>query len=378
MPDKLTVVQLLPALESGGVERGTLEIGRALVLAGHRSVVISGGGRMVAQLQAEGSEHIDRPVGRKSPFSLRLIPGLRRLFSEERVDLLHARSRIPAWLAYMAWSGMSVQRRPHWVTTVHGFYSVGRYSAIMTSGEKVIAVSEVIRDYISANYPQCRSSDVTVIPRGVDEGLYRYGHKPPGEWLADWYAEFPETRYRAIVSIVGRLSSGKGIDVFIEVLAGLQEGGLDVAGVIVGGVGRRSRSLRAELEQKARRMGVKHLVFCGEREDGREIMAISTLLTSFSSRPESFGRTVLESLSLGVPVVGFDHGGVGEILGRVYPEGRVRPGDVRAATEKAAELISSPITVPRTHPYTLKRMTSATIELYERTCGAATGPSSFI
>ena len=152
----LKVLQLLPALDSGGVERGTLEIARALVAAGHESVVLSKGGRLVDQLQREGSRHLALDLGRKSPATLLHYRALRRLFEAERFDIVHARSRLPAWVAWLAWRGMPASARPHFVTTVHGMHSVSRYSAIMCAGERVIAVSDTVRDYIRTNYPSSR------------------------------------------------------------------------------------------------------------------------------------------------------------------------------------------------------------------------------
>ena len=148
MTKKLTVLQTLPALHSGGVERGTLEIARALVAAGHRSIVVSDGGRLVEQLEREGSEHITMPVHRKSLASLFQIRPFRRLLEELKPDIVHARSRIPAWIAWLALRRMNPATRPRFVTTVHGMYSVSPYSAIMTKGEVVIAVSETVRDYV--------------------------------------------------------------------------------------------------------------------------------------------------------------------------------------------------------------------------------------
>ena len=130
----LTVVQVLPALEGGGVERGTLEVARELVRHGHGSLVISAGGRMVAELEREGSEHITWTIGAKSLLTLRYVSKLRDLLVERRVDILHARSRLPAWIAWLAWRGMDPATRPHFVTTVHGLYSVNRYSAVMRRG----------------------------------------------------------------------------------------------------------------------------------------------------------------------------------------------------------------------------------------------------
>ena len=141
----LTVLQVVPELEAGGVERGTLEVARELVRRGHRSLVISNGGRMVEQLQREGSTHIQCPIGRKSPLTLWQFGRMRRLLRDEHVDVVHARSRIPAWVTWLAWKSLPTTQRPHFVTTVHGLYSPNAYSQIMTRGEVVIAVSRTFR-----------------------------------------------------------------------------------------------------------------------------------------------------------------------------------------------------------------------------------------
>ena len=138
---RLTVLQAVPALQGGGVERSTLEVAAALVRNGHRSLVISAGGRLVPELLDAGSEHVCWPIGRKSPLTLRLVPRLRRLLHREGVDILHARSRLPAWVAWLAWRGMDPARRPRFITTVHGLNSVNAYSAVMLKGEQVVAVS---------------------------------------------------------------------------------------------------------------------------------------------------------------------------------------------------------------------------------------------
>src|SRR5262245_30720404 len=130
---RLTVVQVVPALNAGGVERSTLEIAHALVLAGHRSIVVSAGGRLGGRLQAEGGEHIEVDIGRKSLATLPHVWTLRRLFAQLTPDIVHARSRLPAWIAHLALAGMA-EPRPHFVTTVHGLNSPGRYSSILTRG----------------------------------------------------------------------------------------------------------------------------------------------------------------------------------------------------------------------------------------------------
>ena len=130
----LTIVQMLPELHAGGVERGTLELGKYLVEQGHRSMVISAGGPMVEQLEKEGSQHIEWPVERKSLSSLKYIFPLRKLLQKEKVDILHLRSRLPAWIGFLSWKGLDKKTRPKLVTTFHGFYSINAYSGVMAKG----------------------------------------------------------------------------------------------------------------------------------------------------------------------------------------------------------------------------------------------------
>jgi len=177
-PGKLTVLQVLPALDVGGVERGVLEIAQELVRHGHRSLVISAGGRLVDKLIAGGSEHIALSLGTKSLFTLRHIPKLKQILVGEKVTILHARSRMPAWICYLAWRSMHAGQRPHFVTTVHGPYTVNFYSSVMTRGESVIAISDYIRNYILDNYPGVDKSSIELIHRGVSPEQFPYGYRP--------------------------------------------------------------------------------------------------------------------------------------------------------------------------------------------------------
>ncbi len=133
----MKVMQLLPELNSGGVERGTLEIARALVAAGHESLVVSNGGRMVSQLEAEGSTHLTLAVHKKALSSLWQIRPLRKLILQHQPDIVHVRSRVPAWLTHFALKRHSCKANVHiLISTVHGFYSINRYSQIMTQSGK--------------------------------------------------------------------------------------------------------------------------------------------------------------------------------------------------------------------------------------------------
>ncbi len=367
----LKVLQLLPALDSGGVERGTLEIARALVAAGHESVVLSRGGRLVGQLQDEGSRHLARDLGRKSPTTFLHYRALRRLFEAERFDIVHARSRLPAWVAWLAWRGMPADARPHFVTTVHGMHSVSRYSAIMCAGERVIAVSDTVRDYLRSHYPPTRwphlaDEHITVIPRGIDPAEFPRDYQPSDEWLARFHAEFPQLGQRKVLTLPGRLTRLKGHHDFITLIGKLVADGLDVVGLIVGGEDPKRPGYAKEIRERVQAEGLgERILFTGHRSDVREIYAISDCVLSLSSTPESFGRTVLEPLAMGRPVVGYAHGGVAEILGEVFPHGAVAKGDVAAATKRAGDVVAgrTPVVEFNTR-FLLERMQAQTLAVY--------------
>ncbi len=365
MAKKLTVVQVLPALESGGVEKGTLEVGRYLAQNGHRSIVISAGGRMVAQLEREGSEHVQWPLGAKRLTTLRYIWKVREFLAHERPDILHLRSRLPAWIGYLAWKGLPQESRPHLVTTVHGPYTPGRYSAVMVRGERVIAISDMIRDYILRNYPWVDPNIIRIIPRGVDPVAYPHGYQPPTEWLAKWRAQYPQLEGKYVITLPGRLTRWKGQEDFIKIITGLKQRGLPVHGVIVGDADQRKQYYAAELRAKVAEAGLSaDITFAGHRSDMKEIMAVSDVVLSLSLNPEAFGRVSLEALALGVPVAAYDHGGVAEQLAAVFPQGRVPVGDVATLAERIADWHAQAPSVPGQHPFTLTRMLDSTLDVY--------------
>lgn len=367
----LKVVQLLPALHSGGVERGTLEVSRALLEHGHQALVISAGGRLVPELLQMGGAHYRMPLGVKSPLTLGWVWRLRHWLAAQQVDILHARSRLPAWIAWLAWRGMDPATRPRWVTTVHGLYSVSRYSAIMTTGERVIAVSQTVRDYLDTHYPQLPKQRLRVIARGVDVQEFPYRYQPTATWLKAWYAQYPQLRNATVLTLPGRLSRLKGHEDFIALIARLRAGGQAVCGLIVGGVEPKRQSYAEQLYRQVQAQGLDDaLLFTGHRNDLREIYAVSDLVLSLSSKPESFGRTVLEALSIGVPVIGYAHGGVGEILRQIYPSGLTELQDLQMLEERVLQLLQAVPPVPAQTLFTRQRMCDATLALYAELCSA--------
>ena len=361
----MKIVQILPELSAGGVERGTLEIAAFLVREGHESIVISNGGRMVAELEQAGSRHVRMPVHRKAPASLGQIPCLREFFLAEKPDVIHLRSRLPAWLAWLAWKSMNRRTRPSLVTTVHGFYSVNAYSAIMTRGERVIAVSESVRDHVLKNYQKTDPARVRVIHRGVDPAGYPHGFVPSAAWLADWQAAHPVLEGRLPLLMPARLTRWKGQEDFIRLIARLIDLERPVHGLIVGEPHPKKLAFLEELKALAATLGVAgHVSFLGHRTDLREIMAVSSLVVSLSTDPEAFGRVSLEALALGKPVVGYNHGGVAEQLQVIFPDGRVPVGDVEAAAVATLDILDHRKAPDSIGPFTLQRMLDATAGIY--------------
>lgn len=363
-------MQLLPALESGGVERSTIEIAGALVEAGHRALVVSAGGRLVSDLEASGAQHLTLGIGRKSLLTLRHVFALRALITRHQPDIVHARSRLPAWIGWLAIRSMR-GAKPAFVTTMHGLNSVSRYSAIMTRGERVICVSHTVRKYLLENYPNTDPGRLRVIERGVDAACFPYGLRADSTWREAFYAQHPVLARRPWFVLPGRGTRLKGHHDAISLIARLRSEGHDVAlllqGVIEAG---RDRYLD-ELRVLAVRLGVgDFVVLAAPRRDIREVMAESFAVLQLSGKAEAFGRTVAESLALGRPVLGWDHGGVGELLARGFPEGAVLLGDLEQLVSRAAEWLEHAPQPGPFEPFALRAMQDQTLAVYRELCHA--------
>lgn len=377
-PKKLTILQVVPALRSGGVERGVLEVAGAIVAAGHRSLVVSAGGPMVDALVAGGSEHFECPLGRKSPTTLRWIPWLRRLLIDQRVDLIDYHSRLPGWIAFAAWRLLPANRRPKLVSSLHGLHSVNAYSRIMCRGEQVVAVSETVRDYIKINYRSTPLDRVKVIHRGIDDREFPRGFVASRDWREKFFKTSPAVTDAPLLTLAGRLTRLKGHHDFIDLIDRLRRRGTEVHGLIVGAVADNKHAYVDELRAKIAEFDLqRHVTFTGGRSDMREIYSISTLVLSLSRTPESFGRTVAEALSVGTPVVGYAHGGVAEILKAQFPQGSVPLGSLDELEQRVLELLASePMPVPAANPFSVDDMLSKTLDLYTTACGTPAGSAS--
>lgn len=379
MPRRLTVVQLLPALHSGGVERSTLEIAEALVRAGHRAIVVSAGGRLVPQLEAAGAEHIVLGIGRKSPLTLWQARRLRALFAECDADIVHARSRLPAWVGWLALRGIPVAERPRFITTVHGLNSPSRYSAIMARGERVICVSETVRDYVLKHYPGTDAARLRLIPRGIDPAAFPRTERPDRDARMRIAALHPALGGDGpLLLLPGRGTRLKGHADALTLLAALRRDGLDARLWMPGAREPGREAYIAGIEADAAHVGIADvLAITPPTAAIAEAYAASDLVLQVSRKPESFGRTVIEALSCGRPVVGWAHGGVGELLNELLPTGAVAPFDADALHRAARDLLAQPAAVAATMPaslqrYSLEAMQAATLACYRELLQAPT------
>ncbi|MGI8561702.1 MAG: glycosyltransferase family 4 protein [Luteimonas sp.] len=367
-----TVVQLLPALESGGVERSTIEIAEALLRAGHRAVVVSAGGRLLRDLEATGAEHVALDIGRKSLLTLRHVRALRALFQRERVDIVHARSRLSAWLGWRALRGLPAARRPRFVTTVHGLNSPSRYSAIMARGERVVCVSETVRDYVLRHYPATDAAKLRVVPRGIDPAAFPLAPSPDTAARARVARLHPQLEGDGpLLLLPGRGTRLKGHADAIALLAVLRADGMDARLWMPGARDPQRAAYVAELEAQARALGVAPQVAITPPTAAiAEAYAASDLVLQLSRKPESFGRTVIEALATGRPVLGWAHGGVGELLQALQPPGAVSPFDTGALQAAAHSILARPVRQTSTMRaalgrYTLQAMQDATLAVYD-------------
>ncbi len=307
----LTIVQMLPDLITGGVERGTLEIGDFLSRSGHRSIVISNGGPMVEQLLQNGSEHISMPIGKKSPLTLLTVLQLRKIFIEQNIDIVHLRSRVPAWAGYLAVKTISQKKRPKIITTFHGFYSINAYSAIMTKGEKVIAVSNTIKDHIKEKYNVSEEKIIT-ISRGFDASIFDPDHVSENAVLNLKEKWGLTDKASPFLMLPGRFTRIKGHSFFFSALEKIKD--LSWTAVIVGDENEKPE-YAAELKKEVRQRGLTgRVLFAGHCSDMPAAFKLCDITVSASIYPESFGRVAVESQAMGVPVVATDLGGSKETI----------------------------------------------------------------
>ena len=360
------IVQALVSLNIGGSELVATELSEYLLNAGHRVTIIAADGPLGPRARACGAAHLDWPIGKKRLATLRYIKRLSEWFSREKPDIVHVHSRLPAWICWRAINRMAKEQRPVFVTTMHGHYSVSRYSSVMARGRKTIAVSEHIRKYTLKNYPLASVDDVVTIHGGASRVLFPYHYQHHSVWRQQAEKEFPELRGRRWLLLPGRITRWKGHVDFMHLISTLIGEFPDIQGLFVGG-GRAGSRYQLELEALAEKTGIgERITFTGNRLDIRDWMTASEVVFNLSNDPpEAFGRTVLESLCLGRPLIAWNHGGAAEILAEMFPEGAVAPLDFQQLEARTREFLLRQPTVQSSNAFSLETSMSKHLSVYQ-------------
>ena len=305
----MRVVQLLPELNEGGVERGTVELNREFVKNGIESFVISAGGKLENQIDIDGGKHIKFDVCSKNIFTVfSRVSKLKKILKNINPDIIHVRSRVPAWLVYFANKSLKIKV----VSTVHGFNSVGFYSSIMQKADAVICVSNSIKEYIQKNY-QTTENIITVIPRGIDLELFN-PNNISNEFINNFKKEY-DLENKFIVSSVGRVTQLKDYETFIKAIFLVKKEIPNIKALIVGGVRSDKEEYLNSLKKLVKELDLEdNISFTGSQSKIAEIYTLSDIVVSSSKKPESFGRAVAEAIAMNTPVIATNHGGVKDII----------------------------------------------------------------
>jgi len=328
---KPVVLQVLPSLVSGGVERGTVDTAKFLTESGWVALVASSGGPMVKDVESGGAKHFTLSLKDKNPITI-LINSfkLAKLIRKYKVDIVHARSRAPAWSAYLA----SKMTRCKFVTTFHGAYGTGRlknyYNSVMTKGDIVIAVSDFIREHINSVY-KIPKNKIRTVHRGVD--LKEFDIKSVDEIRLIRVRNkcyIPEDKF--IITLPGRLTSWKGHEILLQAVAKLKRD--DIRCLLVGDTKQHERYFR-QFIRLAQKLGLSDKVtFTGPIKDMPALYMLSDLVVSPSTRPEAFGRISIEAQAMRRPIIATDIGGYKETIIDGKTGFLIPPGDVDALEEK--------------------------------------------
>ena len=367
------VLQVLPRLETGGVERGTLDITAALIAAGRRAIVVSAGGSMVQAIKRAGGIHITLPVDSKNPLTMsRNTTALTNIITHYNAGLVHARSRAPAWSARFAAERAGVP----FITTFHGTYNFNNpikktYNAIMTKGDRVIAISDFIGRHLTEVY-DVPAERIRVIPRGVDLNFFN-PKSVSAERMIQLSRAWRLPDASPIVILPGRLTRWKGQSVLIEAAQRLARPEIRV--LLIGDDQGRS-SYRDELEAQIGRIGAESIIhLTGPCDDMAAAYMLADVVVSASTDPEAFGRVTAEAHAMGRPVIASDHGGSRETVIAGETGWLVPPGDADALartleialaiTSDERESIAKRATAHIQRNFSKAQMNAATLAVYE-------------
>ncbi len=355
----MNILQILPELNVGGVETGTLDLAKYLVKKGHKAVVVSNGGELVKELELLGAIHYQLPVHEKSFFTMaRMVPKLAEIINKEQIDIIHARSRVPAWIAYFA----SRKTNRVFITTCHGYYKKHYFSKVMGWGRRVIVLSNVIARHMIDDFGVAHER-LRLIPRSVDLDRFKYTS--------------PDTKRKKEfnVGIIGRLTPIKGHLHFIKAMAYVARSVPRLKIWIVGDAPGSKEAYKEQIQVLTKRLGLWHCTqFLGNQRDIPAILAHLDLLVLATTTHEAFGRVIIEAQACGVPVVASRVGGVIDIIDDEKTGLLVPPADPQSIAQSAIKIFKD-VELSRTlaenaykkvkEKYNIGLMTENTIDVYK-------------
>ena len=355
----MRILHLVPAMESGGVETGTVDLASALKKLGHTVLVISNGGRLVKILKDNGIRHIQLPVHRKSPRSLFLVPKIANILRSEKIDIVHASSRVPAWIGYLTCKLTGVT----FVTSCHGFYSTHFLSRVMGWGELVMVISKTLEKRMIEDFGVPKEK-IRLVYRGVD--LTKYPYYPD---------KYDKEKEAPVVINIGRLTPIKGQDAFIKAMKRVVDEKKRVEAWIVGGAEGLRELYLNELKALAKQLGIeKHVKFLGLRPDIQDLLKEADCLVLSTNVPEGLGRVVIEAGAVGTASCAAGIGGTKEIIddgvsGLLFP-----PGDDAKMADTILKMLGDRELCKRCSQalrkkveelFTLDKMVKNTLSVYE-------------
>ena len=360
----MRIVQLLPEMQEGGVERGVLDLNRELVKRGFESIIISAGGRLAEQIKREGGEHYTLPVAGKNPFTFySRMRNLRKTLAKIHPDMIHIRSRFPAWLFFFANKSLKLPV----ISTVHGFNSVSRYSKIMTKADQVICVSNSIREYIQKHYAVSEKI-ITVIPRGVD--LEKFNPQNLNDSFLQSFENQYDLKNSFVATMVGRITQTKDLGTFIKAISLVKRKIPHIKGLIAGGVREDKQSYFVSLKKMVKELELeKEILFCGSQKNISEIYHLSDIIVSSSKKPESFGRSAAEALAMNRPVIATNHGGILDIVKPQKTGFLFEVGESEDLAEKIIKIQNLKLENLQgfvEENFTLEKMVEETIKVYKK------------
>lgn len=380
----LTILQIIPRLISGGAERSTVDIAKALVAQGHKAIIISEGGRLTREAQSANVTCITMPVASKNLWTLyKNTQRIKKIIKEYNVDIVHARSRAPAWSAYYAAKQTGVK----FVTTYHGLYGENNffkkiYNSVMVKGDAVIAVSDFIRNELLKRYSVLHNSDkITTIYRGINLQHYapEYVTRQRIEQLIKQWDLSDDMRQ--VILLPGRITRIKGHLLLIDAIEKLLQKRNDFICICPGDIQAGKKDYANEIDKRLESKRLQnYMQLPGPCLDMPAAYAISNIVVAPSTKPESFGRIPIEAQVMGKPIICSGHGGFCETVINGQTGFLFTPNNASDFADMLDKVLSmseternSSATLARknvTDLYSVERMCALTIQLYESLCNS--------